>query len=610
MGDIQYSMAKEKLSGSGSYLRWPGLAVLLALCLPSILKAQTAEQTPLPPCTNEVRLPMLPLKDPRPLQGANAEEQFQTAPQGKEKNPTASFIDSLKGNDAGIEVILGQGRLLTLKSDIANKGQSGVVAVGDPSVLEFEILPNPRLIRLIGRRPGITDLSITTVDGQTYSFEVHVIYDLEIIRAHLLQYFPDTYLRLGQLRENLVVEGQARNPEQVTQIIKILEDYVASFNPKREENSETGYPGNPARPPAPNANPTPSDLPEAPLPPQADPEARGKSNEKVTYVKPEVINLIRVPGVHQVQLKVQVAELNRTALREIGADLLATPQGNVIGTNIAGSGVTADGILGLTGKAVSPTTTAFGIFPSADFAIFIRALRRNQLMSLMAEPNLIALSGQKASFLAGGQFPVPVTQASGGLVSSVTIVWKDFGVLLNFIPTVLEDETIRLAVAPEVSLLDETIGTRLVPGGTITPGLNTRRADTTVELRQGQTLAIAGLLTTQLDASTDRIPLLGDLPYIGPLFSNNSNRRIEKELLVMVTPFLITPMNCDQVPALPGSDIKDPTDCEFYLKNHLVGRTETSYRSTANWNDPLGMVRRMKVEKRCISGPVGYSEQE
>jgi pilus assembly protein CpaC len=112
----------------------------------------------------------------------------------------------------------------------------------------------------------------------------------------------------------------------------------------------------------------------------------------------------------------------------------------------------------------------------------------------------------------------------------------------------------------------------------------------------------------QLDARTDRIPGIGDLPYIGPLFSNNSNRRIEKELLVLVTPYLVTPMNPDQVPALPGSDIKDPTDCEFYLKNHMVGRTETGYRATANWNDPLGMVHRMKVEKRCISGPVGYSE--
>jgi pilus assembly protein CpaC len=539
----------------------------------------------------------------------------------------ASFIDSLKGTDAAVEVLIGQGRLLTLKRDITGGQGTAVVAVGDPTVIEFEVLPNPRMIRLIGRRAGVTDMSITAADGETFSFEVHVVYDMELLRAQLRQIFPDARLRLAQLREHLVIEGEARSPAQVTHILATAQAFLASVSPQTKvqaQGTDRGGSGGRGSPYARGGRSTPRDAGEgddaASQPPgevegrpqAAAPEEGGDVQAEAKYPAPQIINLIRVPGLHQVLLQVRVAELNRTGAREIGADLMVIDptHGTVGGTQIGGAAVSALGnVLGLSGLVSNATvgtssnSTGYGIFPSADFEVVLRALRRNSLLRILAEPNLVAMSGQQASFLAGGQIPVPVPQS--GLSNAITIEWKDFGVQLVFVPYVQEDETIRLVVEPEVSTIDDALGTVIL--GTAVPGINTRRVKTTVELREGQTLALAGLLQVTLDGGTSRIPLLGDLPYIGPLFSNTDHKRVEKELLVLVTPCLVSPMEPCDVPALPGDQIEDPNDLEFYLLNRIEGRTGRNFRSTTHWDDPLGLRRLMRLETRYVSGPVGYS---
>src|SRR5262249_13215160 len=151
--------------------------------------------------------------------------------------------------------------------------------------------------------------------------------------------------------------------------------------------------------------------------------------------------------------------------------------------------------------------------------------------------------------------------------------FREFGVRLGFLPVVLDAETIRLTVDPEVSNIDRTLSTTLVVGGTPVPGLNTRKAHTVVEMREGQTLAIAGLMQLSLAAAVSRAPSLGALPTLGPLFSNNTEERIEKELLVLVTPYLIEPMNPGQVPPTPGDEVKEANDLEFYLLGRSEGRT-------------------------------------
>src|SRR5262249_15615909 len=134
------------------------------------------------------------------------------------------------------------------------------------------------------------------------------------------------------------------------------------------------------------------------------------------------------------------------------------------------------------------------------------------------------------------------------------------------------------------------------------------RAQTTVELRQGQTLAIAGLLQLQLDGQTTRIPGLGDLPVIGPFFSNTTGQRIEKELVVLVTPYLVEAMNPDQVPPTPGDEVKGPNDLEFYFLNRIEGRTGKDFRATTSWDDPLGILPLLNLEKKYMSGPSGFSD--
>jgi pilus assembly protein CpaC len=339
---------------------------------------------------------------------------------------------------------------------------------------------------------------------------------------------------------------------------------------------------------------------------------------EATVLRPHIINLLKVPGPQQVLLKVRIAELNRTALRQIGADFLGIDpsSGAIIGTQIGGANVLASGtaagsrLLGAATTSASSQTTVFGIFQRGDVEVMLSALRRNSILKILAEPNLMAMNGHQASFLAGGKFPVPIPQSvTGGVGSSVAVQFEKFGVELDFLPFVLDDERIRLSVHPQVSSIDFAIGTTLVPGGSPVPGLNSREAKTTVELRQGQTLAIAGLLQLTLDGTTSRIPGLGDLPILGPFFSNTTETRTEKELIVLVTPYLVDAMNSDQVPPTPGDEVKAPNDLEFYLLNRIEGRTGRDWRATTKYEDATGVLRCLfKLEKEHVRGPHGFCD--
>jgi pilus assembly protein CpaC len=303
----------------------------------------------------------------------------------------------------------------------------------------------------------------------------------------------------------------------------------------------------------------------------------------------------------------------------MGADFLAfdTSAGTVVGTGLGNANVFASGLLSgdtftttAAGATLSGKTTTFGIFGKGNFEIFMNALRRNQLLKILAEPNLVALNGQRANFLAGGQFFVPTAQTSiGGVAGGVTAQAVDFGVSLDFLAHILDDDVIRLTVNPQVSAPDFAVATTLVAGGSPVPGLNKRSAHTTVELRQGQTLAIAGLMQVTLDGTTARIPGLGDLPILGPFFSNTTGNRNEKELIVLVTPYLIEPMNPDQVPPTPGDEVNAPTDLEFYLLGRLEGRTGRDFRATTEYDDPLHLIRcHHRLHERRVRGPHGYCD--
>jgi len=575
--------------------------------------------------------PVLPLPtdlEARPLEGAAANQQWRTQRVDDERTPVAELLHSVKRNDAVIEVILYQGKLLTTEVSIADEDGVAVVAIGDPTVLDFHVLPDSRMIRLTGRRVGVTDLMLVAADGQTLGFEVHVVYDLELLSAKLKQVFPDAFIKLGQIREHLVVEGQARSDAQIEQILSTIQHYLDSAQPARRETSsedprrdpsaeapdpsaiggQMGAPGEIAEPPGQPSEPGQGEGPGAAAPGAAEGQAQPGGVDDGDTQRPDVeielprghiINLLRVPGVHQVMLKVRIAELNRRALREIGADIQIPAQRDTGAGNF---------LLQLTATGTRNMT---GVFPVAGFDVVMRALRENNVATILAEPNLVTLSGHVAEFHSGGEFAVPVNQQAGTTPGSVTVtvIFRPFGVRLSFLPYVQDNGLIRLEVNPEVSTISEELSVSLIAGGEPIPGLRTRRASTTVELRQGQTLAIAGLLNNEMDGATRRIPGLGDLPYVGQLFSRTQHVAQEQELLVTVTPYLVSPMNTDEPLLLPGQEIMEPNNLEFYLMNRIEGRTGRAHRSTTAWDcrrDDMHM--QMQIEQRYLMGPVGLSE--
>lgn len=538
------------------------------------------------------------------------------------------FFEDVNGTDGMVEVVLGVGRLLTLRQDLSldRDHPRPLIAIGDPGVLR--VVPvSTRQLRLIGLRFGMTDLSITTWDNRVYTLQVQVVADLDVLRVQLRALYPDASLSLSQVHDHLVVDGEARDASQIARILETIKAYVISLQASAAQkftgestggtDSESAQAGNSGTQVA-SIQPGAGAGRERVAAPQEAGPAKGKIDSSGTIPPPQIINLLHVPGPQQVMLKVRIAEMNRTALRQIGSDILGvdTKGGAIGGTQIGGAGISAlatltgAGLIGEATGAPSSATSVFAIFQRGEFEVLLSALRRNSILKVLAEPNVVAMNGQVASFLAGGEFPVPVPQTtSGGGAPAVTVSFQEFGVRLGFLPFILDHDRIRLTVDPEVSSVDFTIGTVLVPGGSPVPGLNTRKVHTTVELRQGETLAIAGLMQLTLDGSTSRIPGLGDLPYIGPFFSNTSNSRIEKELVVLITPYLVEPMNACQIPPLPGDEVGEPNDLESYLLGHIVGTREPDFRSTAQLNDPLHIHECMHLEDHYVQGPHGFCDQ-
>ncbi len=312
------------------------------------------------------------------------------------------------------------------------------------------------------------------------------------------------------------------------------------------------------------------------------------------------VDLSRIAGVQQVQLRVRIAEASRSALRELAFGAVsggnsffggyqapggsspfqpvsispgaqqatgATGLGN---TTTAGSSVNQANF-GFDKNPVSSAVTLFGGVPGSDLEFYIQALSENKYVRLLAEPNLVAISGERATFLVGGSFPIPVVQNSGAS-SAVTIEYKEFGVRLNFRPEVLGQGRIRLEVAPEVSELSE-IGSLRQNGFTI-PSVITRRSSTTVELGSGQSFAMAGLLRSKEQGRVSKVPILGDIPVLGVLFRSVRYEEDQTELVVMVTAELVEPLDNGTVRPMPGELHETPNDWELFMEGSLTGATK------------------------------------
>jgi pilus assembly protein CpaC len=276
----------------------------------------------------------------------------------------------------------------------------------------------------------------------------------------------------------------------------------------------------------------------------------------MAYAPDKVINMTGVGTAQQILLEVRFAEMQRGTVKALGIDSLQF--GNQAGILSRTNGSASFPGSGVTGSFA-------GSFNTPGFSFRLQALERQGLIRTLAQPNIIALSGETANFLAGGEFPVPVGVAING---QIAIEFKQFGVGLAFTPTLLEDGLINLLVAPEVSSLDPAAGIDI--GGLRIPGLKVRRARTTLELRDGQTFALAGLIQSDFRDTVSAVPLLGKIPILGALFRSTNFDRQETELVILVTPRIVRPVQAGTALQLPTDRILEPSDADLFL----LGKSE------------------------------------
>ncbi|MGH6781376.1 MAG: type II and III secretion system protein family protein, partial [Sphingomonadaceae bacterium] len=328
-----------------------------------------------------------------------------------------------------------------------------------------------------------------------------------------------------------------------------------------------------------------------------------------TYAGDKVVNMLSVGASQQVMLEVRFSEMSRGAAKQLGINTAFNSDSGKftggIGNNIlidanGRSTVNLSGILDAFGIAAgSYSLGSLNLFSALD------ALERKGVVTTLAEPNLVALSGETASFLAGGEFPIPVAQSNndgaGGGGNTITVEFKPFGVSLGFTPTVLDDGIINLIVEPEVSSIDPSASVTI--NGLTIPGLQTRRAKTTLELRDGQSFAIAGLLRKDFQDTVRQFPVLGSIPIIGSLFRSSGFQKQESELVIIVTPRLVQPMRAQDV-RLPTDRVKPPHELDLFL----MGRTDKAVGINPLDPDapPPEKPKSKSAPETGFSGPTGH----
>lgn len=379
--------------------------------------------------------------------------------------------------------------------------------IGNPKIADVMPLSD-RAIYVLGNAIGSTSLTIYGPNRKLIAVaDVNVTFDVQGLKARLFELLPKEKIKVHPAGGNLILTGHVSSGDVAEQAISIANNY-----------------------------------------------AGGKVN-----------NMLRVRDRQQVMLSIRFAEVERTAVKQLGVNLQAvlTNGANVIFQSglSAASGGFVPGLTQTVGTVIAGGTLTSG---ALSLSAFFDALENKGALKTLAEPNLIALSGDTADFLAGGEFPYRVINKDG----EVGVEFKKFGVGLSFTPTVLDSSRINLVVAPEVSKIDTTVD---VAAGA---ALRVSRASTTVELGDGQSFAIAGLLQSDFDDSVSRVPGLGDVPIIGALFRSAQYRRKETELVILVTPRLVKPMSANET-VLPSDKFIPPSDTDIFL----MGKTEASRKA-------------------------------
>ena len=404
------------------------------------------------------------------------------------------------------------------------------LSIANPGIADISTLSD-KTIYVLGKTPGRTTMTLLTQDGKLISnVEVHVTPDIEEFKERLQQILPGEHIEVRTANDGIVLSGTVSSTAKLDRAL----DLATRYSPDK------------------------------------------------------VSNLMMVSGTQQVMLKVRFAEMQRSVSKSLSASLGVRGSGNV---GVGGaSGTVLDNINNGNGsfKPASGTQGALGLgftAGSLEFGVLLEALESKGVVRTLAEPNLTALSGQEAKFLAGGEYPIPMTGSNG----NVSIEYKPFGVELNFTPTVVDGDTINLQINAAVSSIDTT--TSVTTNGISVNAFKKRETSTTVEMRDGESFAIAGLLQDDFRDLNGQVPWLGDIPILGALFRSADYQRNQSELVIIVTPHLVTPIRGDTF-ALPTDRIRIPTEKELFL----FGKTAGKQTGAAG-----------EVARQDFSGSYGYS---
>ncbi len=438
----------------------------------------------------------------------------------------AHAVKVINANGTTIDMDAGKGRLIRLSR------AASTVFVAEPEIADIQV-KSPRLVYLFAKKPGETSLyAVDGGDRVLVNAHIRVSHNLGRLRRTLRTVLPNSRINVRSIDGAVILSGNVETASEAEEARRI----AARFSP--EENG--------------------------------------------------VINQLAVTTPNQISLRVRIAEISREVTKTLGFNwesaLSSNGWGFVLGT---GRDVIPDGstsFLRSTPDALGVTLSRGGI----NLNVLIDALENQGLVSILAEPNLTAMNGETASFLAGGEFPIPVAEDDG----KVTIEFKKFGVSLAFTPTLLNGSRISMRVRPEVSQLTTT-GSIKVNNFDI-PALSVRRAETTVELGSGQSFAIGGLLQDNINNEVRRFPGLGSVPILGSLFRSNTFQRDETELVIIVTPYLVRPVDSARM-AAPTDGLTMPNDTERVMEGML-------YRP----NTPQGESAPNAPQGRRLHGPTGF----
>ena len=442
-----------------------------------------------------------------------------------------------------INAVVGHVKVLPLPEAVTR------VVVGDPKVADYRLISRTELY-VLGKSVGTTNFLLWRPTGLPVSLIVKVGADLDPLAESLKTALPlEEDIELMMASGSVVLRGSVADIGAADAAVQLAQAYTRQLNRYLASSGGSASSGASAGALQPAASPT-----------------TGGSSSSGAGGQSQVINLLRIRDAQQVMLDVRIAEVSKSLLDKLGLQVKAAGGGDIswnVLSNFLGAGGSAGASL---------------LFTNGN-SIDLKAEKQDGLVRILAEPTIVAMSGQEGSFLVGGKVFIPITQSVGTGGTAVTLQEREFGVGLKFVPTVLDGGRISLKVAPEVSEISkESVSASSSSGTTLLPAFTTRRVSTTVQLLDGQSLVIGGLVRNSTTANRNAFPVLGELPILGALFRSNQFVADLTELVVVVRARLVQATQA--APSLPTDSVLPPTRREFFLENRLQGAKPTPTPAT------------------------------